>query len=974
MALGLNGEGLPPASKANSMDVKRGSMDSGYHSMIGKPKYASQGNFSQATTLVRSVTESSPERSPRKLHKAISTTFSGAIQAFSNSVRSTTSYIYPTAGGPELPSSEWAECETPKMERRRNSMMSSIGSRKHRFAARAPIAGFESPKLPQSPVPVTQEKAPALDVEIPNPALDYESLRSTSVSRGLQLLAGVQLPTGNKTLWPGPTRLTADQASGNDRSKILHPFSSEIDDPYVGREDEPQQGSSLITSASDFPSQSLSPETHGRYPSDDKGYFSEVESNADASESGGLAPACRAPDVRTSSVCQVRTPPVSHVPITSSASPYRRTIPSRMSSSVPSRSKFPEPERAKQRSSLHPPCQRSSHQCANLEDGLDALLPAYEDTVYEADAESLKSSMGSRAAWERHRADRERRYMKIVDMAGDTESDEEIGPELGLQRSPSRKRVHYTGVLGLARVLMGESEPTSTPPAGTLRYAVEAIERSAFPVGDLRYAVEAIERPSITTFDPLETVFQQRPILSLSDAIDKHKTLQASDSQDSSPPRMEVPSSEPADLSPSRVALPSSPVSTPVDIPGVHDRTMMTMNLTASSPVSTPVDIPGVHDRTMMTMNLTDEGSLTLGAGNVDAQSICQSSFESTGLPAHSSPEQQPDTKPEGGFAAGLRAAGFSTPVDTSDKSYGGDLKTTSNFTPMSKKTSDRACREQSEVGYALPKPRPRNGAPFEHSSTVSAFSDDTDDSCAITTHSPSCNFPLLFPSLHVRSEPERHIRNAMDALTKDGSRRIRIAGPADTGINPSLPSPFDGPGDQDDKVGSKLYSSKTLEGTCSPRSLEQHDLQSPSPGITCRSQPSSNSSTSHEKFYQEPRQKIVSPTLIASRKTLRKQKKRSSGMGTVPLADVTMNPKIIFSKPESTPPKRLLDENRVLGETQTSLGGSARVAVGSVHIPSRSRRLCRKNRHEMYGGVLDAISRFEKSELSPGSESAKDA
>ena len=288
MTLGFNGKGSPSISKSSNMDGGRGSFDSGYQSMIAKPEPGSQDGPNQANTFTISDLESSPERSPRKLHQNISPALSSAMQAIAKTVRSTTSYIYPSRTEPELPSSEWSECETPKKLSRRSSIMSSVRKRTHSLTTQTPNSNIESPEPPQTPVPVTLEKAPALDVEIPNPCLSSESLGRCQISRGSQLLAGVKLPAGPKNLWPGPTRLTLNQASGGATKESLYPVPSKFNDIYVDQE------------------------------------------------------------------------------------------------------------------------------------------------------ESIQPSMGSRVVWERHRADRERRYMEIVDMDSRTESDEDFGSDLHLVRSPSK--------------------------------------------------------------------------------------------------------------------------------------------------------------------------------------------------------------------------------------------------------------------------------------------------------------------------------------------------------------------------------------------------------------------------------------------------------------------------------------------------------------------------------------------------------
>ncbi len=981
MALGLNGEALPLTSKITNIDGNRNSFDSGYHSMIAEPKRGSQGSLSQTTTFVNPDTDSSPNRSPRKLRKAISTTFSGAMQAFSDSVRSTTSYIYPTANEPELPSIEWAECETPKKQSRRSSIMSSVRSRTQRFTPRARDHRNESHELPNSPVPSTYEKAPALDVDIPNPSFSYESLRRSSTPGGSQLLAGVKLPATAGKLWPGPTRMTVGQALGSDRRATLHVGSSTFDDPYVEHGDGFPHGLSFITSASEFTLKTSSPEANRCYLSDEKGYLSEAESNADVSESDGPAPACLkyvapgSPEARASSPCRHKDPAESRVHVASSASTFQKTTPSPMSFSLPLRPKPSKPETldgtAEQKILLHPPSRRSSHRFASLEDGIDALFPPYEDAmtlksssyqqlssdVYDADAESLESSMGSRAAWERHRADRERRYMEIIDMAPATESDEEVGPELELERSPSKKSVHYAEELVLDTVNNEGSESTPRYPTGALRYAVEAIERAAFPVGDLVYAVEAIERPSVMTFDPLETVFQQRPMLRLSDTIDEQEPLQVSDPQDLSPSRKEAPSPLPADQSPSRVELPSSPESSPVDLPAAPKYTM-----------------------TMMV--LTDEELKTFGTGNLNGQSICQFSSESTDVSADFSPGQRSLVAPEDAYEAGLRAerlfvptylsrssksravgedaseaglqtTGTSMPIYLSDvvqakpamdSVFERDLKANHFFAPIFNDTSQGTQHERLEARPVLPKPRSRNDTPFEHTRTVSGLTDDTDDGCAITTQSPSCNAPPPFPSLHVRSNPARRIPSAIDSLATHGDEQIRLTGPAKSSLNPSLPSRFDGPRDQANGAESRTFSPKASERASSPDDydqaafLEQHDFQSPSTGTRSSIRSPSNTNTPQKTSNAAQLPSLGSPSPIASRKARRKQKKSSSAMETLICADLTKNPRKIASGPDFSPSKHKLKKSSPLEKTQTPLRESPKISASKSKSSKRKR------------------------------------
>lgn len=985
--LGLDGGRSSPISKASNMNLSRDSIDSGYHSMIAKPKDGCQDTDCQANTFITSGTESSRELSPRKLHKAISSTFSGAMQVFSNTVRSTTSYIYPTAGEPELPSSEWAECETPKKQSGRSSIMSSVRSRKQWSTPRASGAKFESPEILQSPVPVARSKSPALEVEIPNPSLSYEPFGKVSVSSGSQLLADVKLPAAPKNLWPGPTRLTVEQASGNERRGFPHNAVSKVEDPYVEQGDKLEHPFSFINSSFNFELESTSPEPNKRHMGDDKGYLSEAESNAEISETDGLSPACLkyvapgSPEARASSPCRHEDPATSHLHIAPSAT--LQASPSQ-TSSMPSGSRPSKPETldgtSEQTASPEPSNRRFGHQVSSPEDGLNALCPSRRPTittktrlhnrlllsdVYDADAEAFDSRMGSRAAWERHRADRERRYMQIVDMASETESDEDTVPELELKRSPAKEPVHSAEEIVQRTVNPKRPESAHGYPPSDLRYAVEAIERSAFPVGDLAYAVEAIDRPSVKTFDSLETVFQQRPMLRPIDMVAEPEKLQISEPTDLSLSRVEASSSPLVNSSPSRVELPSSPESLPVEVPAPRKLT------------------------TMMT-RLKDELRMTLGVDNLEDGSIRQVSSESIDVTAKCSPEHRSHTAPENAYEAGLKAGGFSVPTYPSGSSttwpVGGDayeaglkaagislptyppdmvqngpvvdsfdeveVNVTPNLSPIVKETSHGTYREKLETRSTLPKQQSWNDTPFRHNRTVSAFSDHTDDSCAITTHSPSCNAPPPFPSLHVRSEPACRLSSALDALAAYGY----------AGMIPFLPSPVDEPGERINKGGVTAPFPTASEGADSPEnhaqamSLEQHDLPSPSPATTSSIQSRSNSKPTRESSFNAARlRSFGSPSSMALRKALRKQKKSFSGIGNYPSANCTIIATDRTLEPDFTPSRLEPKKSGVPGVTQTPLGGSPRTAQGSVQEPSPNRQISKKSRRSKDQPSLEA-------------------
>ena len=67
-----------------------------------------------------------------------------------------------------------------------------------------------------------------------------------------------------------------------------------------------------------------------------------------------------------------------------------------------------------------------------------------------------------------------------------------------------------------------------------------------------------------------------------------------------------------------------------------------------------------------------------------------------------------------------------------------------------------------------------------------SPFCDSTDQSSALTTHSPSCSVPLPFPNLHVRSESAYPSAKVVEALVAHDGTDIPLTGPKNMGINPS--------------------------------------------------------------------------------------------------------------------------------------------------------------------------------------------
>ena len=129
---------------------------------------------------------------------------------------------------------------------------------------------------------------------------------------------------------------------------------------------------------------------------------------------------------------------------------------------------------------------------------------------------------------------------------------------------------------------------------------------------------------------------------------------------------------------------------------------------------------------------------------------------------SENSPSQNPQyPQPEDAYDAGMRAAGLS------GRSY-------SRLPPSALSQS---------LGMSTSVNPARSSIPVGHSRSASNLSDVTDDSCAVTTSSLSCDAPPPFPSLHVRSEAADPTLTDLDAFHNAEKEDIPLTGPANTGF-----------------------------------------------------------------------------------------------------------------------------------------------------------------------------------------------
>ena len=469
--------------------------------------------------------EPSKERSPQ--------TF---LKRWSNTIRSAAAMLhyeedeadYSLAGSATPPVST-----TPKKQSQRSPLRSSTWSRSFTRSRRLRRELFfhnpneDTPEKSDSPASISREPAPVLNVDIPGLSF-AASMERVTMGRSQSPEAALKSQKAARLLWPGPTVIPAGEK----------PTFKDVEDPYI--ESLTDSFGNLRQPPQDHLATSNPPYEDAKrfYFSDDKGYLSEVESNAERHAGEDSSPAVtaspnsmnpstddrysndRAHRVRFSSLHAIH-----HESKLGKERDASVTVPdlSANNSEIP-------------RNSEWPPIPRTS----SLKKGLN-LLPAknhgllhpspkldvkrISSEAYEADAETSETSpKPSKASafwdqWDRSRAERNRRYAALMANEPSTESDLESQNELELKRTNAHEHVYESSEPAASVPNLGAAQPQNKTFDGELHYAVEAIEKTdgvqieksiesqsqANAVdGHLRYAVEAIERKDGVDFDLAE--------------------------------------------------------------------------------------------------------------------------------------------------------------------------------------------------------------------------------------------------------------------------------------------------------------------------------------------------------------------------------------------------------------------------------------------------------------------------------------
>ena len=788
----LGSEDPQADKKKPSSETPRGSVDSGYYSQLS----GLESQYCTSPLITARVCEDSSQTSPKKPHNHLST----ACSYLSKSVRSRTAYWYklpPERDHHEHLTLGQSKPEIPKTLIHRPSLMSLVRSRISPFSSRARDLEKGVPESLTTPVPTTDEKPPKLDVEIPSPFLNESPSRPAIIGVS-RMTARTKLPPPTN-FWPSPTRIPADQMPDKNILSDFHAVSLDLKDPYIDKDGSHSRGISFITSALEL-KPSLEPKK--RSLGDDKGYVAEGESNVEKADSDVFSPACLKP-VAPGSAEAKNTSPCPHCsPIrfdSSALSALRKSLGRRTSPELPSLPRTTSPKNGLKDPLPSSPEVIESKWCLPSQ-----LLSA---DSYEAEAESSGTSsefasMGSRAAWEQRKAERYSRYLEAT-LGADTESDTSTHSSLKLSRSPTRIPIENvetwrdgleignattgeikvewkaelpfrtlnnpkdtakpaTSTAGESKVdcKVGHPSPTSKynsevvdawvtdldmelpvakpttmgpsqSPTSDLRCSVEAIDRQSgialCLTGDLSYDVEAIERRARDELPTPRSVSAQYSFLPLGHTSENKGS----------------PSHGTFDNSPTESTLPLADSPT-FDLPIAPKYTIMSMSLTIEDLLAFKAKNPETSS--------SRSDSIDATVDSTSAQEAFQNVFVTTSA-------EQKAHQALGDAYNGIKASGL---IDL-DPPY----LTKRHGTPS----------KDAEIESALK----------DFRVLESPFSYSTDQSCALTTHSPSCSAPLPFPNLHVRSEHAYPSAKIFEALVAHDSTDTPLPGPKNMGINPSL-------------------------------------------------------------------------------------------------------------------------------------------------------------------------------------------
>ena len=479
----------------------------------GPPRTRSGSINSASTTLLGS--ERSPSVDASKDAQSPSQTPNKHFKSRSKSLRSVASLFHieeEKVLEVQDPLFEWG-MKTPDRKGSRPALKTltwSMSSTRSRRSLRTRTRGAltcDAGAIPPSATSTSQEPPPVLDVDIPQPSFGEAQPRkepTAGESTADLATSGDSMNEANKMkqqnmLWATREPEVLPVEIVGSLSKML----VDLDDPYVDKPLIPPENP-LLTGQNSTGSKRVQNSEGLTTPisdiSDDRGYSTDVESNvegdtpksntqcAKSSESNPVAPSTCDQNVQGLRVHFAATTSPHRVPtqdavvspgilrgdsgsIDSSPDAVKKLSPSKsaLNSSLPRTSSL-----RKSLGQLHTKIAGIVHAAGKLE---THRQPTH---TYDADAENSESSppapsMGSKSDWSRLRTERTKRYHEAIsrDLLKRSEEVPDYVPQLS--RSPSCRSENKTTAIGAVSV--DAAQPVRKFYRGSLRYAVEAIER-----------------------------------------------------------------------------------------------------------------------------------------------------------------------------------------------------------------------------------------------------------------------------------------------------------------------------------------------------------------------------------------------------------------------------------------------------------------------------------------------------------------
>ncbi|KAL8951616.1 MAG: hypothetical protein Q9222_002416 [Ikaeria aurantiellina] len=426
---------------------------------------------------------SEPSFSPRKLHKAASTTF----QAFSDSLRAKTLAFYVGSSHTDSNSSDRIELRTPRKSNHRPSIWSSVRSRGSLSGRRNKLTSQLDPETPTKDIISLIGSAPKIEMDFPSSSLqglddkDEVTTPSTSSQAGLDSQSDHTRPSAPsalycepKQLWPSPSThlrgmatarntpptvvITSEPTPADEHSRAVgqDSFNDRVDPASSSQQDEAQaEVANVIPPAAAEPTgtaqnMEVSSTEDAGYPSDDEsagGTLVTKASTARTSVSGlssyhrfGLSKSSRAllgKSLSASKVVQssARYPANGQDPQLYESFNLEEGNQQNLLRWAPFIERMQIEEQTKRQKSkvfIKPPKSREKRSASQ----------SYEADSEREASDSSSVGMGPRTSLDQARADRNDRYAALQSMTADLDASTDEDSEFGVELTKAQPTAH----------------------------------------------------------------------------------------------------------------------------------------------------------------------------------------------------------------------------------------------------------------------------------------------------------------------------------------------------------------------------------------------------------------------------------------------------------------------------------------------------------------------------------------------------